>query len=61
MSETAGFMTEAEVLELVPVARKTLYNWEKAGRFPARRKLGERRVGWLRAEVERWIETRPEA
>jgi len=37
------FLTENEVLKRVPVCRKTLFNWVKAGKIPvvqiARRKL----------------------
>jgi len=31
-------------------------NMEKRGNFPARRQLSARSVGWIRHEVEAWIE-----
>lgn len=48
-----------EVVERVGVGRTTLWRWERAGRFPARRQLGDQSVGWLEAEVDAWIEGRP--
>ena len=49
----------AEALEISgyrsPVS---LWNLERKGLFPQRRKLGPNRVGWLRHEVEAWLESR---
>jgi predicted DNA-binding transcriptional regulator AlpA len=33
----------------------TIFRMETAGRFPARRQLSPRRVGYLRSEVEAWL------
>jgi prophage regulatory protein len=41
------------------VSRSTLHRWQAAGRFPARRQLGPRRVGFLEHEVLRFIESCP--
>ncbi|MBI1921944.1 MAG: AlpA family phage regulatory protein [Geobacter sp.] len=32
-----------------------MFNLEKAGKFPKRRRLGAGRVGWLVSEVEAWL------
>ena len=33
----------------------TIFKLEKAGKFPARRKLSPGRVGWLKSEVDAWL------
>lgn len=48
-----------EVLALLNVSRNTLYNWERAGKFPKRVNLGERSVGWPEDEVLAWLAARP--
>lgn len=37
------------------LSRSTIYLRIKAGEFPAQVSLGARAVGWLEAEIERWI------
>lgn len=44
--------------EAVSLSRATIFRLEREGKFPARRKLSSRSVGWLRADVEKWIESR---
>lgn len=39
------------------LSRSTIYLRIKEGEFPAQVSLGPRAVGWLEAEIERWIET----
>lgn len=47
-----------EVLSRIGVSWMTLSRWEKQGRFPKRRKLGHRIVGWVEAEIEQWCAER---
>jgi prophage regulatory protein len=42
------------------LSRSTIYLRIKAGEFPTQVSLGPRAVGWLEAEIERWIETQVE-
>jgi prophage regulatory protein len=35
----------------------TIWRLEKASLFPKRRKLGLHAVGWLRTEIEAWLES----
>lgn len=37
----------------------SIWRDEKSGRFPKRRRIGVRSVGWLASEVIAWIESRP--
>ena len=48
-----------EVTERTGLSRTSLWRREKAGQFPARRRLGPNAVGWVEAEITAWIEARP--
>jgi len=50
-----SIMKRKEVCETTGLSYTSIYNKERAGLFPARRKLSARSVGWLRSEVEGWI------
>ena len=45
---------EVECRRLTGICRTTRYMMEKEGKFPARRKLGGRAVGWRLSEVSAW-------
>jgi prophage regulatory protein len=47
-----------ELLKLIGVSSATQWRMEKAGEFPARRRLGKASVGWLLSEVEAWQQSR---
>ncbi|NVN91489.1 MAG: AlpA family phage regulatory protein [Desulfuromonadales bacterium] len=47
-----------QLLEMIGVSSVTQWRMEKAGLFPARRRLGKASVGWILAEVEEWIKSR---
>ncbi len=47
------------VMAMTGLSRMTIYRFERAGLFPARRKLGENSVGWIDEEIASWIESRP--
>ena len=44
-----------EVVNRCGISKRTIYRLEAAGRFPARRQLGPRAVGWVESEVRAWI------
>lgn len=48
-----------EVLARTGLSRTTVWRRERAGRFPPRRDLGGGLVGWVDAEVEEWLASRP--
>jgi prophage regulatory protein len=50
-----------EVLDRVGLGRTTVWRLERAGDFPARRRIGNGTVAWLESEVEEWIQGRPVA
>ena len=40
------------------VPKSTIYLWVSQGEFPAPVKLGARAVGWIKREVDQWLESR---
>jgi prophage regulatory protein len=42
------------------LSRSSIYLRIRAGEFPAQVSLGPRAVGWLEADIERWIATQVE-
>ena len=52
------FLRRKEVEEITSVKDPTMWREERAGRFPKRRKLTARTVGWRASEVNEWMETR---
>lgn len=54
----SGIMKRAEVCAVTGLCYTSIYNKMKAGDFPLSRKLGNissRSVGWLRSEVDTWL------
>ncbi|WP_128933576.1 helix-turn-helix transcriptional regulator [Bradyrhizobium zhanjiangense] len=47
-------LNEAQVLEIVPVSRTTLYRMEKAGRFPKCTYISPNRRVWYEDEIVAW-------
>ena len=45
-----------QVAEALGISVCTLWRWQKAGRFPRAVRLGCNSVGFVRSEVEAWIE-----
>jgi prophage regulatory protein len=53
--------SRVDVQRVTTMSMSTIDKLEAAGQFPARISLGERRVGWLVAEIEAWLESRARA
>lgn len=56
----ATLLRMTQVKARTGLSRSTIYLRIKAGEFPAQVSLGPRAVGWLEAEIERWIEIQVE-
>ena len=50
-----------ELSQELGVTKPTLWRWEKEGNLPPRKKIGPNCVGWLRNDIEEWLQSRPEA
>ena len=51
---TERTIREPECRQITGLCRTTRYMMEKDGKFPTRRKLGGRAVGWLLSEITAW-------
>jgi prophage regulatory protein len=52
-----GFIRERQLRPgIVPVAHSTLWNWVKAGKFPAPVTLSERVTAWRCSDVQAWVD-----
>lgn len=52
---------ENECRQITGLCRTTRYLMERDGKFPARRRLGGRSVGWILSEVNTWLDEQPKA
>ena len=52
------FLRKPDVRKITNLSDATIYRLEKEGKFPARRIIGKRAVGWLESEVIEWLESR---
>ncbi|MDA8692087.1 AlpA family transcriptional regulator [Candidatus Pseudothioglobus singularis] len=50
-----------QVAEEINVSVPQVYKLVSLGRFPKPIKLGERGSGWLRTEIDAWLQSRVEA
>lgn len=48
-------ISKRQLLAIIPLCERTIYNFEKQGKFPRRIALSSRKVVWDLAEVEEWI------
>lgn len=48
-----------EVERRTQLSTSTLYRLMGAGMFPKPVKLGPRAVGWLEADINKWVDSRP--
>jgi predicted DNA-binding transcriptional regulator AlpA len=53
-------LTIAQVLEIVPVGRTTLFKMEREGTFPASHYVSANRRFWYADEVAEWQATLPQ-
>ena len=60
-SKQVRFLRLPEVLARTGLSRSTIYVRLDQGRFPRPVSLGGRAVGWIEAEVDKWIRQRIEA
>jgi prophage regulatory protein len=56
-----GFLRFPQVRSLVQLSRSTIWRLEKADKFPKRRQLSSRIVGWSAAEIRLWVQARLQA
>jgi len=52
------FLRDNEVENLTRLSKSTRWRLERDGKFPRRRQLSRRSVGWVSSEIEEWIKSR---
>ena len=52
---TDRILRRPEVEAITGLARSTIYDRVKAGRFPRPVTLGSRSVGWRQSDIENWL------
>jgi len=52
------FMSQTEVTRVVGLSRQELWRRRQIGQFPHPVKLGARRIGYLKSEIEAWVADR---
>jgi prophage regulatory protein len=55
---TKSLINRKQLLKMVPLSDRTIFDMEKRGEFPRRFALTSRNVAWDLAEIEAWIEAR---
>ena len=45
-----------EVTNLTGLSKNTIRRLETNNRFPSRRKISDRRIGWVEEDINNWIE-----
>ncbi len=58
MDPNDRLLTMADLKEVVPFSKVTIYQMIREGRFPRQVSLGPNKVAWLRSEVLGWVEAR---
>ncbi|MEY3534215.1 MAG: hypothetical protein RI979_2239 [Pseudomonadota bacterium] len=55
---TNTLIRSGEIATIVPYSMNHIRRLVEAGQFPTRVRVGANRVGWVRAEVEQWLNDR---
>ena len=54
--ENRPILTIKETSDLIGISVSTINRLIKKGKFPQKRKLSTKRIGFLRYEIDQWIE-----
>jgi len=57
--ELPEFLSVKVLCGIFGCSRGTIYNWEKKGQFPQRKRLGAQSVGWLKSEIQDHVDNLP--
>ena len=58
MSNTPSLLSLNDACRLTSLSRTAINRWRSLGKFPTAVPLGDKRVAFVRAEVEQWIHDR---
>lgn len=60
MTDTPHLISLNDACDLTSLSRTAINRWRDLGRFPKAVPLGDKRVAFVRSEVEQWIRDRIE-
>jgi len=52
-------LSTRQVVEITGKHRVTIYRWIRAGIFPEKHESRGHKVGWLRSDIETWLQRSP--
>jgi prophage regulatory protein len=52
-------LSTRQVLQITGKHRVTIYRWIRAGIFPEKHERRGHKVGWLRSDIEAWLQRAP--
>jgi prophage regulatory protein len=52
-------LSTREIVRITGRHRVTIYRWIQAGLFPRKHETRGHKVGWLRSDVQRWLQHQP--
>jgi len=55
MNEHLNILRKKEIIQKLGITRSTLYRWIADNIFPKPVQLGPRSVGWIEAEIDKWL------
>ncbi len=55
---TDQFLREPQVAAITGLSKSTRWRLEKFGKFPKKRQLAAKAVGWLSSEIAAWMHAR---
>lgn len=58
MNSTEQLLSQSETSKRVSLGRTTIWKRVKSGDFPAPVQIGERKIAFVRSEIEAWISAR---
>lgn len=58
MSDTPALISLNDACQLTSLSRTAINRWRDLGKFPKAVPLGDKRVAFVRSEVEAWIHDR---
>ena len=61
IQETPSILRRKQVEARVGLGRSSIYQYVRAGQFPAPVRVGSRAVGWIASEVDAWLAARIES
>ena len=51
---TEKFLRRSQIEDITGLARSTIYDHMKTGKFPKPVKIGDRAVAWLQSDIQAW-------